>query len=137
MCYLQDHRNHQYRTFCDPSSVTRIWTDLAPKHLRGLLTIVQDRVDNRPKPARPSRGFFTLGDLLRLIFGKKKRSLHMIPYRGKLRRSPNFYFFTTKSWIESRISEVDDFQNLSTSEILDSIQVVKFLKFQLLRIFPA
>ena len=42
MCYLQDHRNHQYRTFCDPSSVTRIWTDLAPKHLRSLLTIVQD-----------------------------------------------------------------------------------------------
>ena len=64
----QCYWNRPFRTICDPASVTRKSTDLAPKHLRSLLTIVQDRVDNRPKPARPSRVFYTLRVLLRFFF---------------------------------------------------------------------
>ena len=38
----QCYWNRPFRTICDPASVTRKSTDLAPKHLRSLLTIVQD-----------------------------------------------------------------------------------------------
>ena len=38
----QCYRNRSFHTICDPTSVTRKSTDLAPKHLRSLLTIVQD-----------------------------------------------------------------------------------------------
>ena len=34
MVCLQDHRNHQYHTICDPACVTRNWADLPPKVLR-------------------------------------------------------------------------------------------------------
>ena len=35
----------------------------------GLMTTVQDRVDNRPKPTRPLREIFKIGVLLRFHFG--------------------------------------------------------------------
>ena len=83
----QCYWNRPFRTICDPTSVTRKSTDLAPKDLRSLLTFVQDRVVNRPKPARPVVENCSPRLLLRFIFGKKINKLQTNGYTGKLRRN--------------------------------------------------